>query len=119
VEWDANPAVSSGDAQCVCLVTKPTTLQPHRHSRKLAGCRDVIDAPLPARARVRGVSNYAVGYKNDVEAATRHGIMVGNTPGVLTHATPITPCCLSWAPPGVWDLASGHCPRLTCGFLFQ
>ncbi|MDF9752257.1 D-glycerate dehydrogenase [Arthrobacter sp. ES3-54] len=50
--------------------------------------RDVIDAPLLADARVRGVSNFAVGYNNiDVDAATRHGIMVGNTPGVLTDAT--------------------------------
>jgi hydroxypyruvate reductase 1 len=33
-------------------------------------------------------SNYAVGFDNvDVEAATRHGIPVGNTPGVLTEAT--------------------------------
>ncbi len=33
-------------------------------------------------------SNYAVGYDNvDVAAATRRGIAVGNTPGVLTEAT--------------------------------
>ncbi len=33
-------------------------------------------------------SNYAVGYNNvDVNAATRHGISVGNTPGVLTETT--------------------------------
>jgi hydroxypyruvate reductase 1 len=33
-------------------------------------------------------SNMAVGYNNvDVEAATRHGIAVGNTPGVLTETT--------------------------------
>jgi hydroxypyruvate reductase 1 len=33
-------------------------------------------------------SNYAVGYDNvDVEAATKHRIPVGNTPGVLTEAT--------------------------------
>ena len=54
----------------------------------LTQLRDVIDAPLLAAARVRGVSNFAVGYNNiDVDAATRHGIMVGNTPGVLTDAT--------------------------------
>ena len=33
-------------------------------------------------------SNVAVGYNNvDVDAATRHGIPVGNTPGVLTETT--------------------------------
>ncbi|WP_120521811.1 2-hydroxyacid dehydrogenase [Arthrobacter celericrescens] len=54
----------------------------------LTQLRDVVDADLLAHARVKGVSNYAVGYNNiDVDAATRHGIMVGNTPGVLTDAT--------------------------------
>ncbi|KAK9806540.1 hypothetical protein WJX73_009186 [Symbiochloris irregularis] len=33
-------------------------------------------------------SNYAVGYNNvDVKAATKHGLPVGNTPGVLTETT--------------------------------
>lgn len=54
----------------------------------LTQLRDVVDEPLLAGARVKGVSNYAVGSNNiDVEAATRHGILVGNTPGVLTDAT--------------------------------
>lgn len=36
----------------------------------------------------RAYSNYAVGFNNvDLEAATRHGIAVGNTPGVLTETT--------------------------------
>eukprot|EP00898_Chlorokybus_atmophyticus_P001042 jgi/Chlat1/1939/Chrsp153S02247 len=36
----------------------------------------------------RAYSNMAVGYNNvDVEAATKHGISVGNTPGVLTETT--------------------------------
>jgi len=54
----------------------------------LTQLRDRIDAPLLARARVKGISNYAVGYNNiDIAAATRHGIAVANTPGVLTDAT--------------------------------
>jgi glyoxylate reductase len=54
----------------------------------LTQLRDVIDEPLLADARVKGVSNYAVGYNNiDTDAASRHGILVGNTPGVLTDAT--------------------------------
>jgi hydroxypyruvate reductase 1 len=36
----------------------------------------------------KAYSNYAVGFNNvDVAAATRHGIPVGNTPGVLTETT--------------------------------
>lgn len=41
-----------------------------------------------ARAGVLGYSNFAVGYDNiDLPAAIRHGIPVGNTPGVLTKTT--------------------------------
>ena len=50
---------------------------------------DKIDAPLIASApRLRVISNLAVGVDNiDLEAATRAGIAVGHTPGVLTEAT--------------------------------
>jgi glyoxylate reductase len=45
----------------------------------------VLDAGLP---RLRCVAVYAVGYDNvDVAAATERGIVVANTPGVLTDAT--------------------------------
>lgn len=43
-------------------------------------------------------SNYAVGYNNvDVGAATRHGILVGNTPGVLTETTAEMAVALTFA----------------------
>jgi len=50
---------------------------------------DKIDARMIASApRLRIISNLAVGVDNiDVEAATRAGIAVGHTPGVLTEAT--------------------------------
>lgn len=50
---------------------------------------DEIDAPLMDRApRLKVISNCAVGYDNiDVQAATKRGIIVGNTPGVLTETT--------------------------------
>lgn len=50
---------------------------------------DRMDAAAIASApRLKVISNYAVGVDNiDVEAATRAGIAVGNTPGVLTNAT--------------------------------
>lgn len=56
---------------------------------------DRIDAEvLDAAAGCRIVANMAVGYNNvDVEAATARGIMVTNTPGVLTEAT----ADLTWA----------------------
>ncbi len=49
---------------------------------------DDLSTDQLAEARVRGISNYAVGVDNvDVAAASRRGIAVGNTPGVLTDAT--------------------------------
>lgn len=46
---------------------------------------EVFDAAGP---QLKVVGNFAVGYNNiDVAAATRRGIAVGNTPGVLTDAT--------------------------------
>ena len=53
--------------------------------------RDVMDA---AGTQLKIISNYAVGYNNiDVEEATKRGILVTNTPGVLTDAT----ADLTWA----------------------
>ncbi|MEJ5229956.1 MAG: glyoxylate reductase [Pseudothermotoga sp.] len=53
--------------------------------------KEVMDSAGP---QLKVVSNYAVGYNNiDVEEATRRGIMVTNTPGVLTETT----ADLAWA----------------------
>lgn len=48
---------------------------------------DKIDSELMGQAlKLRVISNCAVGYDNiDIAAATQHGIVVGNTPGVLTE----------------------------------
>ena len=52
---------------------------------------DVLEAAGP---RLRVVSTLAVGFDNiDVESATRRGVLVANTPGVLTEAT----ADLAWA----------------------
>jgi glyoxylate reductase len=50
---------------------------------------DKIDAEIMDNApKLRIISNYAVGYDNiDVKSATQRGIMVTNTPGVLTETT--------------------------------
>ncbi|MCE4617722.1 MAG: D-glycerate dehydrogenase [Desulfurococcales archaeon] len=50
---------------------------------------DKVDCNLISSAapRLRIISQYAVGYDNiDVECATKHGVYVTNTPGVLTEA---------------------------------
>ncbi len=46
---------------------------------------ELLDAAGP---QLRVVANYAVGFDNvDLEAVTRHGVVVSNTPDVLTEAT--------------------------------
>ena len=58
------------------------------------------DRLFSALKRVGGTvySNYAVGYNNvDVDSATRHGICVGNTPGVLTETTAEMAVALTFA----------------------
>ncbi|MCS7175458.1 glyoxylate reductase [Pseudothermotoga sp.] len=57
---------------------------------------DTIDAEVmdAAGPNLKIVANYAVGYNNiDVEEATKRGILVTNTPGVLTETT----ADLAWA----------------------
>ncbi|MFI0820085.1 2-hydroxyacid dehydrogenase [Streptomyces sp. NPDC021098] len=54
----------------------------------VAQLTDVFDRAVLEHAKIKGISNYAVGYDNvDVATATQCGILVGNTPGVLTDAT--------------------------------
>jgi glyoxylate reductase len=50
---------------------------------------DIIDAAtLSALPGLKGVANVAVGFNNvDIDAATRLGVAVTNTPGVLTETT--------------------------------
>ncbi|NLJ48307.1 MAG: D-glycerate dehydrogenase [Candidatus Atribacteria bacterium] len=51
---------------------------------------DMIDKEVihAAGKKLRVISNYAVGYNNiDVAEATKRGIMITNTPGVLTETT--------------------------------
>jgi glyoxylate reductase len=57
---------------------------------------DVIsDAVLARRPQLKIVSNVAVGYNNfDVPAATRRGVMMTNTPGVLDDTTADFTWCL-------------------------
>ena len=69
---------NTGDVEgLLCLLTDPVT-------------RRVIDAGK----RLKIIANYAVGYENiDMEYANKRGILVTNTPGVLTDTT----AELAWA----------------------
>jgi glyoxylate reductase len=57
------------------------------------GIVGMVNVPIGARVieaapRLRCIANYAVGFNNvDVPAATARGVLVTNTPGVLTEAT--------------------------------
>ena len=72
--------------------------------QEIRGCEGVVtllteavDAEFmdAAGAQLKVISNYAVGFNNiDVPEATRRGIRVGNTPGVLTEATADLAFCL-------------------------
>ncbi|HZZ78146.1 MAG TPA: D-glycerate dehydrogenase [Gemmataceae bacterium] len=57
---------------------------------------DRLDAAvLDKAARLKVISNFAVGFNNiDIKACTERGIAVGNTPGVLTDATADMAFCL-------------------------
>ncbi len=73
--------------------TKPTAGEIAAAAAGCAGIvglvRDSIDAALMDRLPgLRAIANYGVGYDNiEVEAATARGILVTNTPDVLTDAT--------------------------------
>ncbi|MHC4657427.1 MAG: NAD(P)-dependent oxidoreductase [Planctomycetota bacterium] len=99
-------------AQADCKVeicTSPDVLSSEEIKTAMAsGCDGVIGqltenwgeelfAALKA-AGGKAYSNCAVGYNNvDVDAATRHGIPVGNTPGVLTETTAEMAVALTFA----------------------
>jgi glyoxylate reductase len=73
------------------LPPTPDELREHVAGKEglLSLLTDTVDqALLDAAPDLRAISNYAVGTDNvDLDAATRRGIPVGNTPDVLTDAT--------------------------------
>jgi glyoxylate reductase len=81
---------------------KDAPVSPNQLLRKLTGKDGVVtlstdiisDAVLAKNPQLKIVSNVAVGYNNlDVAAATRRGVMMTNTPGVLDDTT----ADLTWA----------------------
>jgi glyoxylate reductase len=79
------------DANVADVRYTPEVLISHAQSADalVALLTDRIDEPVFARCpKLKIVANVAVGYDNiDVAAAARHGVVVTNTPGVLTDAT--------------------------------
>lgn len=73
------------------VLTRPELLEKVKgRDAVLCLLTDKIDEEILTAAgkQCKIFSNYAVGYNNiDVEAASKHGIMITNTPGVLTDAT--------------------------------
>jgi glyoxylate reductase len=48
----------------------------------------IDEAVMTANPKLRGIANYAVGFNNiDIPTATRLGLPIGNTPGILTDTT--------------------------------
>src|SRR2546427_5881195 len=71
----------------------PETLKRHIAEADPVGIVGMVNVPITdeimaAAPHLRVVANYAVGFNNvDLAAATRRGVLVTNTPGVLTEAT--------------------------------
>jgi glyoxylate reductase len=69
------------------------TLKRHVAQSDPVGIVGMVNVPITeeimaSAPHLRVVANYAVGFNNvDVPAATRRGVLVTNTPGVLTEAT--------------------------------
>jgi len=69
------------------LVPREELLRQLRHVDGLLGRATIDEELLNAAPKLRVVSNIAVGYDNvDLEAATRWGVLITNTPGVLSDA---------------------------------
>ncbi len=80
----------------VVVYEKETPLKKEALIKMASGCdgiltllTDKIDAEIiEALPTLKGIANYAVGFDNiDINSATKRGIAVSNTPGVLTDAT--------------------------------
>ena len=84
-------------ASCDVEVKPTDELVPHEELVEKVKGRDALlclltepidEEIIEAGSDLKIIANYAVGYNNiDVEAATKHGIWVSNTPGVLTDTT--------------------------------
>jgi lactate dehydrogenase-like 2-hydroxyacid dehydrogenase len=74
--------------------TPPTKKELLKKVRGIDGLLSLLTSKIDAEVmdaagkQLKVISNYAVGYDNiDVQAATKRGILVTNTPGVLTETT--------------------------------
>lgn len=90
-------ALAMIEAECEVVIwdhdTKPSRQQVLADIAGVDGVLSMLTEKIDAEAMdaapdLRVISNFAVGYDNiDVNAATKRGIPVGNTPGILTDTT--------------------------------
>lgn len=99
VTWLKGHAEVTGNASDHVLTTGELKAAAHDADGVLSLLTDRIDtAVLEEWPRVRVIANFAVGYNNiDLDAATRRGVLVTNTPGVLTETTADFAWCLLMA----------------------
>jgi glyoxylate reductase len=99
---EPGPSIVAESGKSVARNSENRVLSPDELRAAVAGCdgvlcllTDRVDSAVLESARgCRVFANMAVGFNNiDVAAATRMGILVTNTPGVLTEAT----ADLTWA----------------------
>jgi len=93
------PEVNMAELEKLFLVDANTEDKPFERQRLLHAIEDkdglvsmitdnVDEEVLDRASRLKMIAHFGVGYNNiDIKAATTHGIMVTNTPGVLTDAT--------------------------------
>ena len=126
LEAAATVAVWPGDAPPTAQELRAAAQQAHGLLTMLT---DRVDEDLLAACPgLRVVSNMAVGLDNvDVDAATRHGVLVGHTPGVLTETTADFAFVLllatarrvveadSFVRQGAWRAAGGWSPTTLVG----
>jgi glyoxylate reductase len=93
------PEVIMAELEKVFLVDVNTEDKPYERQKLLNGIKDkdglismitdnVDEEVLDKASHLKMIAHFGVGYNNiDIKAATRRGIAVSNTPGVLTDAT--------------------------------
>jgi glyoxylate reductase len=83
-----DPLVSSVDVAAQTLSSEDLHKAFQTYDAVITLLSDQVSASMLEDTSVRVIANYAVGYNNiDIDAAKKNGVVVTNTPGVLTDAS--------------------------------